>query len=519
MTIKEYIENFFKIKTKDGRLVEFKFNAAQNKFYEMFKKDYGKKPARYIVLKARQLGMSTLIEALITCMTITQYYRNALITAHQADATQSIYDMTKRYVDNLPEPLKPSQKYSNQKRLVFDRDDGQGLDSSIRVMTVGDGARSSTFTYAHLSEFAFWDNAKEAMAAIMQTVPNTNDSVVVIESTANGFNHFYDEWQRAVEGKSDFTPVFFPWYIDPSYAMPYNGFELTDYEKNIKEKYELSLEQLSWRRWCINNNCNGDESIFRQEYPISPEEAFVASGDCVFNTETVLARINSLPKYLRRGRFKYSYDGLHITDIRFVDDPKGEIKIYKAPDGNFTVLGGDTAGEGEDYFTGHVLSKEGVQLAVYHGQEDEDLYTRQMYCLGTMYRSLIAIETNFSTYSNMELQRLGYPYLYIREVFDTALKKLRKSFGFQTNSVTRPVIISNLVEIFRENIQLINDEETLKEALSFVRIKGKPQAAEGAHDDLIMGLAIAYHAIEQIPSEKKKKVENNSYQSFIDYGG
>ena len=121
MTVKEYIERFFKIKTKSGELINLKFNSAQERFYEEFKKDYGHKPPRYIVLKARQLGLSTFTEALITCLTITNHYSNALIIAHQSEATQNIYDMTKRYIDNLPSELRPSQKYSNAKKLEFNK--------------------------------------------------------------------------------------------------------------------------------------------------------------------------------------------------------------------------------------------------------------------------------------------------------------------------------------------------------------------------------------------------------------
>lgn len=519
MTVKEYIEKFFKIKTKDGQLVNLKFNDAQNRFYEQFKKDYGNKPPRYIILKARQLGFSTFTEALITCFTITNHYSDALIVAHISEAAQKIYDMTKRYVDNLPDVLRPEQRYSNAKKIEFNNDKGTGLDSSIRVMSAGDGARSSTFRYVHLSEVAFWDNPKEAMTAILQTVPNDNESLIVIESTANGFNFFYEEWQRAVNGESDFTPLFFPWFLEPGYAKPYSGFKLDDYENQIQAKYGLSLDQLEWRRWCIRNNCNGDELKFRQEYPISPEEAFIASGESVFNPMIISSRIKDLVKPIKQGYFTYKYDGLNISDIKFVDDKKGFIKIYELPTDDFTVLGGDTAGEGQDYFTAQVLNRQGKQIATYRSQEDEDLYAKQMYCLGTYYKSLIAIEVNFSTYPARELQRLNYPYMYVREVFDTALKKIKKSFGFQTNSLTRPIIISNLVEVMRDNILLINDEETLKEALSFVRIKGKPQASEGAHDDLIMALSIAYYALNQIPAKVKIKSRDTTYDKFINYGG
>ena len=392
--------------------------------------------------------------------------------------------MTKLFYDQLPDKLKPKQKYSNAKMLVFDDPTGGlGLKSSIRVSVANDAARGSTYRYAHLSELAFWDHPETAMLAIMQAIPNEPDTIVIIESTANGFNYFYDLWKKAEQGENDFTPVFFPWYMEPKYQMPYTGFELTEYEKDIKEKFNLTNEQLSWRRWSIANNCNGDEDMFRQEYPITPEEAFITSGTSVFNTSIVLERLRHIPEPIKKGYFKYDYDGLRITNIQWIDDKEGYISIYKEPTGDYTVLGGDTAGEGEDYFTAHVVDRNGDQCAVLHNQFDEDLYTKQVYCLGMHYRSLIGIEVNFSTYPTRELQRLQYPRLYIREIYDQAMVDYNDKYGFKTTSLTRPIIISSLVEIVREHPEKIVDKATLEEMLSFVKIEGKPQAAEGAHDD------------------------------------
>ena len=517
----KYIQKFYKIRTKDGNLVTLKFNKAQQQFYELIQSNYHKKPGRYIVLKARQLGISTFTEALFTFLTTSKFNTRSVIIAHDSKAASSIYQMTKTYVNMLPAPLKPKQKYSNAKMLMFDTDDGNGLKSSIEVMVANDSTRGSTYQNAHLSELAFWQHPDTAMTAAMQTIPNTNESIVIIESTANGFNYFYDLWKRAEEGKSDFIPVFFPWYLDDGYQRPYDGFELTDYEKSIKGKFDLTNEQLAWRRWCIDNNFNGDETMFRQEYPITPEEAFITSGSNVFNTEIILARIKELKEPLKKGYFEYDYDGLRITNIRWVDDKRGYISIYSEPDGDFTAMGGDTAGEGEDYFTAHVLSREGNQMAVLHHQFDEDLYSKQVYCLGVYYKSLIGIEANFSTYPIKELQRLGYQHLYVREKYDQILEDNEKKYGFKTTSLTRPLIISNLVEIMREHIYCIHDKATLNEALSFVRINGKPQASEGTHDDLIMGLAIAYEVLKQIPDKQAEAVEEyyDEDEEFFDYGG
>lgn len=524
MNVKEFIQKYYKIKTKEGKLIPFKFNQAQDDFYEIIKQNYGKKPGRYIVLKARQMGISTFTEAFIFNRSSCQFYSDSVIIAHQSDAARKIYEMTNLFYDSLPDKLKPKKKYSNAKMLVFDDPDGnRGLKSSIRVSVANDASRGSTYRYAHLSELAFWEHPETAMLAVMQAIPNENDTVVVIESTANGFNYFYDLWKKAENRENDFIPIFFPWYIEPKYRRKYTGFELTKYEKEIKEKFNLDDDQLEWRRWAIANNCNGDEELFRQEYPITPEEAFITSGKSVFNTQKVLDRINELVPPIRKGYFSYDYDGLNITNIHWIDDEKGYIRIYKEPTNDYTVLSGDTAGDGSDYFAGHVLDRSGYQCAVLHHQFDEDLFTKQMFCLGTWYRSLIGNEVNFSTYPTMELQRLCYPLLYTRKKYDQKMEAHEEKFGFKTTPLTRPIIISNLKIIMRDHIELINDLATLQEALSFINKDGKPQASDGTHDDLIMSLAIGYEILKQIPEPDKEQdvnyEEQDDYESFFNFGG
>jgi phage terminase large subunit len=164
-------------------------------------------------------------------------------------------------------------------------------------------------------------------------------------------------------------------------------------------------------------------------------------------------------------------------------------------------IGGDTAGEGSDFFTGHVLdAKTGEQVAVLRQQFDADQYTKQMYCLGKYYKdALIGIEANFDSYPIMELQRLGYPKQYTREAQDTYTGKTEKRFGFKTTSLTRPTILSKLIEIVREHCETICDRATLEELLTIVRNeKGRIEAPQGGHDDMMMGLAIAHHIRDQV---------------------
>ena len=227
-------------------------------------------------------------------------------------------------------------------------------------------------------------------------------------------------------------------------------------------------------------------------------------GKTVFNARAIQNRLETAPKPIKVGYFIYDYDGLNITNIRWQNDKSGYIKIYQLPNTPAMTkysIGGDTAGEGSDYFTGHVLdAKTGDQVAVLRHQFDADQYTRQMYCLGTYYsNALIGIEANFDSYPIKELQRLGYMNQYVREAQDTYTGRTEKRFGFKTTSLTRPTIISRLIEIVREECHKLNDKDTLEELLTIVRNeKGRIEAPQGGHDDMMMGLAIAYEVMNQV---------------------
>lgn len=240
-------------------------------------------------------------------------------------------------------------------------------------------------------------------------------------------------------------------------------------------------------------------------------------GKTVFDARAIQNRLSSLPKALKVGYFAYDYDGLTISNIKWVNDKNGYINIYQVPNVPKMTkycIGGDTAGEGSDFFTGHVLdARTGEQVATLKQQFDPDEYVKQMYCLGKFYKdALIGIEANFDSFPIMELQRLGYINQYVREAQDTYTGKTEKRFGFKTTSLTRPTIISRLIEIVREETNSINDKDTLEELLTIIRNeKGRIEAPEGGHDDQMMGLAIAHHIREQVTFDIEEIRVNPQY--------
>ena len=247
-------------------------------------------------------------------------------------------------------------------------------------------------------------------------------------------------------------------------------------------------------------------------------------GKTVFDARAIQNRLQSLQKPLKTGYFLYDYDGLRITNIRWLNDRNGYINIYQLPNTPEVTkycIGGDTSGEGSDFFTAHVLDvRTGNQVAVLKHQFDADQYAHQMYCLAVYYKNaLVGIESNFDSYPIRELQRLGYQNQYVREAVDTYTGKTEKRYGFKTTSLTRPTIISRLIAIVRENVECINDKDTLEELLTIVRNeKGRIEAPLGGHDDQMMGLAIAHEIRGQVPMFQETIYAQPNYNFYAEQG-
>ena len=514
---REYCENLLRIRTKEQKLSPLVFNEAQQHLYGVIRQQAAAgKPIRIIVLKGRQEGISTVTEGLMFQDTVTRPNVKTLIVAHDTTATGNLFKMNKLFYDCLPPWARPLRKNSNAKELVFEnptRDDGEkrrrpGLRSSIRCQTAGKGGvgRSDTLTNVHISEYAFWPNNKEdLLLGVMQTVPNDPATMVVIESTANGVEHFKALWDGAVAGDNEWVPVFLPWYMEKGYRMTCTGSEAwTQEEQQLQKDFGLDAEQLMWRRWCIKANCGGSEDKFRQEYPNTPEEAFLLSGRPFFDNRALAVRRMHAPKPLRVGWFTYgtpAETGAKPENWSFTETEKGGVRIWQEPEeGVPYVLGGDTAGEGSDCFTAFVIdNRTGRQVAELQQRQSEILYARQIYCLGRYYNdALAAVEVNFSTYPERKLEEWEYPSLYQRERFDTYANTMVKACGWETSGKTRPQALAQLHTVMEESPELVVSQWTLGEMVVFVYdAHGKPQAAVGEHDDLVMAAAITHTARTQ----------------------
>jgi len=237
------------------------------------------------------------------------------------------------------------------------------------------------------------------------------------------------------------------------------------------------------------------------EYNIYALGLWGIPGGTFFNKKNVARRIKEerTKKPLKQGYFEIKWNDASTHDkiigYEWVGDDQGYIKIYEEPKKGYPYVGGgDTAGEGSDWNTGAFTDNTTEQdVASLRINFDEDLYARQMYCLGCYYNdALIGVETNYSTHPMKELTRLNYPNQYVREETPDAFTgKLTKRFGFNTNKLTRPVALGMLRTIIREHPERVKDIDTLNEMTTFIKNeKGRPEAAEGFHDDCVMARAI-----------------------------
>lgn len=276
-----YAEKCLRIKSKSGKTESFKLNKAQQYIHQRLenqKHQTGK--VRALILKGRQQGCSTYVGGRYYHLTSHSFGVKTFILTHERQATQNLFNMTKRYHKNCPELVKPSTGVANANEMVFD-----ALDSDYKLGTAGtEGVgRSNTIQLFHGSEVAFWPNANTHAVGVMQAIPDEDGTEVILESTANGLGNFYHEqWKKAEAGLSEYQAIFVPWFWQDEYrkTLP-EDFQLTDDEEHLKEQYELDDEQVYWRRNKIVELSAGGisgEDQFKQEYPMNAAEAFRMSG-------------------------------------------------------------------------------------------------------------------------------------------------------------------------------------------------------------------------------------------------
>ena len=491
----EYKANFelfareqIRIITKNASVgfVPFTFNAAQveiNKQLEAQREKTGK--VRAIVLKARQQGISTYCAARVFWKSFFTPYTRSVVMAHDSATSDALFNMSRNIIDNMEDP--PTLQKSNAKEILFEHNK-----SGYRLYTAGakEAGRGTTPTIAHLSEVAFWQFDEQILAGLFQGISQENETEVILESTANGASgEFYRLFQGAMKGENEYVPIFLPWYITPEYRRKApEGFECTVEEFELIDKYDLDDDQLYWRRLKIG------ESGFRkfiQEYPASAEEAFLVTGNTVFDQATLSQIDVRAPDYSREFTEKTSY---------FEDAREGHLQMWITPsfEDRF-IIGADVAlGVGQDYSTAVVMNKDREVCALFRDNYvDPSVFGDILFYLGRYYNNaLLAVESNSLGIATLNrLKQMNYVNLYYQTKAANLLRDEGTKPGFRTTVSTKPMIIGNLKRAVEEHDLGIWSDTIIRELRTYVAAEnGSTNALAGNYDDTVMALAIAFEA-------------------------
>jgi hypothetical protein len=560
-----YAENCLRIVDRRGQLVPLTLRPGPAKLEQALQAQRAAgKPMRAVVAKARQTGVSTWAMGKMLQHISRRENRKARVIAHDDETAQALFEIGSRMYTYLPEEVKPPLKYGQRGRVMefgirqrYSTETGPGFNSSLRVDTAGDveGGRGQTFFDLHCSEAAFWKDMARKMLSLLSAVPDTPDTMVVVESSPNGFNEFKDFWDAAVAGENAFAAVFIAWYDEPSYTLSFaSPEEEAEFAENVGlgpygdaeadlRADGITLEQLNWRRWAIANKCGGSIERFKQEFPSNALEAFLATGSRVFEPRYVDAILrrekpavercaldseNDKPFVGKAGALvipgdpvlKPSKDGLWQVWER-PETPEDRYVVAVDVSGGEMVDGGAVGDVLLDKTAWHAIQvinhRTRKQAARYRSRIDYDKLARQAFLAATFWnRAWLAIEVTGGF--GMPVARIvrrdfRYPFQYQRKKLDRAhFDSSQDRIGWDTNRITRPLIIENAVRLVRDGEDGINDEETAKEMLTFVRDeKGRAGAERGKFDDMLMAWMIAQYVAFELPPRVESKSTSTSY--------
>lgn len=517
-----YAEGALKIVTKQGKLLPLVMNHSQQVVQaEVDRCERQGLPVRIIELKARQTGLSTDAEARIFHRCHLRENRRAIIMAHVEESAKSIFDMTRNFYENLPEGLQLPKRYFTKRMIQF-----AGSNSSLRVVMANKaGGRGMTAQYLHMSEIAFYTKLKGIIAAVQQAVPSEPDTMVIGESTPNGHNEFYEWWVDAKAGKNDFTPIFIPWYSEPTYRRRVDQWTglgtLDEDEQELRHLYKLDDEQLQWRRWCIANNCRNDAETFLQEYPSDDRSCFLASGRPAFDRKGVqvylcMSGLEVDPATQQRAEVPMLMDlewDPEKKAPRFTPStrPGGEhgCRIYEPPKERVRyTLGMDIAEgvKGGDRSAIAVFNRMSLDYDFFwYGWVPPEQLAVYGYWLWLWYnRGTVIPEFNNHGYTTiMELENLGCTDIWRRpDSMEKGVAVPTDRLGYLTSVKTRDPLfnglreyVSNIAKPDRKHMSgRIRDPECVKEFLSCVYDKGRIDHLDNARDDVVAAAALALFA-------------------------
>ncbi len=481
-----------------GRIRRFRPNPGQLMFLQSVEdqfKDRGY--ARNIILKARQIGFSTMIGAVgyQLCHLFDNYF--GLVMAHDRETGGNLLGMVKRY--RAYDPFAPLYPLKSDSKATLEWEHNN---SWLNVATAGnrETGRGTTKRFIHQSEAAFYPDPKRTINALKNAIHPVPSTFMAIESTANGVgNAFHTEWEMAVAGETMFVPLFFAWHQHEVYRATAIGISpvIASYteDERVLRRLGIDDDQLAWRRWKIRD-LGGDLLQFHQEFPADPEEAFLSTGTNAFPADALKAHY--VPDAGYRGLLIEDHEG-----VKFKASADGHLVVFKAPSrdmefGEYVIGADPTNTTRGDYAVAQVVNRRTLeQVAVMRLRCDAVEFGKHLYRLGEYY--------NFATVGpEVEgpggltigtLQGLAYPNIYMRaEKLDKTPGKLTGSqWGWSTSLQTKHIAVGYGINALTQSSLLIHDPITYKEMKNYVTLPngGYGNGDGSPNDDTVMALLIA----------------------------
>lgn len=498
-----FAKEHLQIVDQSKQLVPFELNPIQRHIVarEISARRQGKRPW-FLILKYRKGGVTTLQQALAYWQSWRHRHQECLTLAHVPQATRMIFRMVSRFYEYQP----PARRHLKTQAVV-NHIEFVPWGSLYMAFTSGRGggtSRGSTYSRVHLSEAAFYADLPAEHVAMTNSVGD--DSAYVIESTPNGQSGrgaaFHEFWQAAKLGKSNFMPLFFPWFSDPRNRLKAGSFvdEMVLAEiagdaeaQELVAIHGLSLAQIGWwleqRRGLAGMGATA--ALIHQEHPSDDETCFLLGADSYFDAGLIAeARTRVIPP----------------SDV----EDNNRLRIWEVPDSDTPAdysIGADPAGGngGDDSAAAIFNAKDGEQAASYaNNRIAPDEFGKKLAELGWRWKNprtgkpaFIVVEQNNHGHAVLVgLMRLAnYPldriYHYTDETRQNAegqLGVVSKRPGWVTNLATLGEMTAIIGRTLREGVPVIRDAATLA---SIQRVGFGPSGAEFTGRDLAVAAALA----------------------------
>lgn len=464
-------EKLLRIRNRSGEHVKLIPNRTQRAFEEQ-------RGQKNIVLKARQMGVSTWVSGRMFLKTITKPGTLTVQVAHTREAAESLFRMVHRFLEQMPEELRKGvlrTSRSSSRQIIFPE-----LDSEYRVVSAGNigAGRGLTIHNLHCSEVARWPgDAAETLQGLRAAMPPMGE--LVLESTPMGAGGcFWREWQEA--GNTGMVQHFFPWWWEENYVgLAVDEETLSDDERKLMGERGLTCAQIGFRRHLFANF----RGLAKQEYAENANECFLASGECAFERDVIDRRIAELQPPAEERR-------------------RGRLQMWlRAEPGREYLVAVDPAGGGSegDYSVAQVLDvMSAMQCAELRCKASPNELALEVAKLAKEYNGaeVVVERNNHGAAVLAHLNSLQYPNIY----------EQGGQQGWLTSTLTRPKMIGDLDAALVASPGNFFSERLLRECRTFVRNRnGKMAAQSGEHDDCVMAMAIALQVRAEAVSKGKKQ--------------